>query len=153
MDQQTLCCFLNLKEASPVREDYCEPCWEQIKEEREEDPFFSYWQSRFRQIIPQVKEDPVKKDQVEILLKKYISSENPAHINLCYILAVMLERKRIIAHVDTKTEPTGKKLLIYEHNKSGETILIVDPQLKLTKIEPVQQQVKSLLDAELNQPV
>jgi len=152
-NQQTLFCFLNLEDPEPIRKDYCQNCWEQVKDQSEKIPFYSFWQTRFRQVKLIAKEDPVKKDQVEALLKKYLSSENSAHKNLCYILAVMLERKKILSHKDTTTEPDGKNLLVYEHNKTGETFLISDPHLKLTEIQGVQQQVKALLDAELNPPV
>lgn len=90
---------------------------------------------------------------VEVLIKKYLPSENPAHINLCYILAVMLERKKIFIHKDSTSKADGKKILVYENNKTEETFLIVDPQLKLAEIHGVQIQVKALLDEELkNEP-
>jgi hypothetical protein len=34
---------------------------------------------------------------------------------------------------------------VYEHRKSGETFLVVDPKLSLNEIEPVQLQVITLL--------
>ena len=40
---------------------------------------------------------------------------------------------------------------MYENNKTGETLVITDPQLKLSEIPAVQRQVKALLDAELEQ--
>ncbi len=151
-EAQTVHCFLNLQDPEGLRKDYCRSCWEETKLERAGIDFFSCWQSRYRKVIPVVKEEPVKKDQVEGMLKKYLVSQNPAHQNLCYLLAVMLERKKIITHKDTTTDPSGKKLLVYEQNKTGETFFLTDPELKLAQIAAVQQQVKLLLDEEMKQP-
>lgn len=150
-DQETVHCFLNLHDAEALRKDYCLSCWGETKLERAGIEHFSYWQTHYRKVIPITKEDPVKRDQIELMLKKYITSESPAHKNLCYILAAMLERKRIISQKDTTTDPSGQKILVYEQNKTGETFLILDPQLKLNEIGGVQQQVKALLDEEAQQ--
>lgn len=151
-DHETIHCFLNLSEREPVRKDLCRDCWEPFEQENEDVQYFSYWQTRYRKPVPVIKQDPVKRDLVEMMLKKYLQSENPAHRNLCYILAVMLERKKIIAHKDSSTEPDGTKILVYEHNKTGDTFVVADPQLKLGEIAGVQHQVKAMLDAELHPP-
>lgn len=150
-DEEVLHCLLQMEGELPLRKDYCQPCWEGLKNAPEPKPAgaFSYWQSRYRVPSPPVKVEPVKRDLVEVLLKKYLSSEKVEHRNLCYILGVMLERKKIISQKESITGPSGARLLVYEHNKTGETFVVVDPGLKLSEIPAVQFQVKALLDAEL----
>ena len=150
-DEDLLHCLLLFEAALPVRKDYCQPCWEAEKQLAAPAGTYSYWQSRCKVAPPTVKVKPVKRDLVELLLKKYLPSEASDHKNLCYILAVMLERKKVLSQKDSITGPSGGKVLVYENNKTGETFVIADPQLKLTEIPFVQQQVKALLDAELQE--
>ena len=35
--------------------------------------------------------------------------------------------------------------MVYEHRKTGDTFVLIDPQLKLTEIEPVQEEIMALL--------
>ncbi|HAM41722.1 MAG TPA: hypothetical protein DCP69_10420 [Candidatus Omnitrophica bacterium] len=56
----------------------------------------------------------------------------------------MLERKRTLKHRDT-TEQDGQKILIYEHARTGETVLVPDPRLRLDQLEAVQTEVSALL--------
>ena len=62
----------------------------------------------------------------------------------------MLERKKILRQTDTKFTDDNK-LLIYEHAKTGEVFIVLDPQLKLTEVEAVQTQVADLLGGGGNQ--
>ena len=66
------------------------------------------------------------------------------HANIRFILALMLERKRILKPVEVKEEE-GTRLHIYLHAKTGEVFVIPDPQLHLDQIEAVQTQVAGLL--------
>lgn len=71
--------------------------------------------------------------------------DDEPNIGVIYILAVMLERKRILVERDVKTCDDGSILRIYEHKKSGETFLVTEPHLQLDKLEEVQMQVVELL--------
>ena len=52
----------------------------------------------------------------------------------------MLERKRLLRPTGTRQdEETGRKLLFYEHVRTGETFVVVDPALRLDQIAEVQQ--------------
>jgi hypothetical protein len=64
--------------------------------------------------------------------------------NARYILALMLERKRLLKEVETK-EADGGLTRIYEHVKTGELFIIPDPQLRLDQMAEVQSQVAELL--------
>jgi hypothetical protein len=62
-----------------------------------------------------------------------------------YLLAVMLERKRILKEVETKRAEDGSLIRVYEHAKTGEVFIIPDPELKLDQLEEVQAEVGALL--------
>ena len=64
---------------------------------------------------------------------------------LRYLLALMLERKRILKHQETRQEE-GRNVLLYLHAKTGEAFLIPDPELHLDELEPVQAQLVQRLD-------
>jgi hypothetical protein len=57
----------------------------------------------------------------------------------------MLERKKILVEKEVQTREDRTKIRIYEHKKTGETFLVVDPELKLAEIEKVQEEVVRLL--------
>ena len=65
--------------------------------------------------------------------------------NAIYILAVMLERKRVLVERDVQIRPDGVKLRIYEHKKTNEIFTIPDPALRLDELQSVQAEVNELL--------
>jgi hypothetical protein len=62
-----------------------------------------------------------------------------------YLLAVMLERKRILKEIESKRGEDGILVRVYEHAKSGEVFVIPDPELRLDRLEQVQAEVGALL--------
>ena len=121
------------------RRDLCQACWSAT----ERTSTVSCWQGTF-QVPPPPKPEALKKEDAESLLRKFIDSKDPKHVNARYILAIMLERKRTLRHRDT-TEQDGQKILIYEHARTGETFLVPDPRLRLDQLELVQTEVSALL--------
>ena len=75
-----------------------------------------------------------------------MATNRPEHARAAYILALMLERKRLLRptgnHAD---EAAQRRLLFYEHARTGETFVVVDPALRLDQIEEVQREVADLL--------
>ena len=122
------------------REDLSERAWLEIRDSVEP---FSFWKSKF-QTSPPPAPDLLPKESVEELLRRLLQEDRPEHLNARYVLAIMLERKKILKQVDSR-ENTEERLLIYEHVKTGEVFIIVDPQLRLDQLDPVQQEVYSLM--------
>ena len=81
-----------------------------------------------------------------------IEQNDPAHTEACFILAVMLERKRVIKNKDQIRNEDGGRTLIYEHTQSGDVFTILDPALKLADLGDVQARVAELLEQGLNPP-
>jgi hypothetical protein len=122
------------------REDISEAAWLQIKDSVEP---FSFWKSKY-QSPPPPAPDPMPKESVEQLLRRLLEEDLPEHVNLRYVLAIMLERKKTLKHVDTR-EIAGEKILVYEHAKTGEVFIILDPRLRLDQLDSVQEEVYSLM--------
>jgi hypothetical protein len=87
----------------------------------------------------------IKKETAETLLRNLIEANDPAQVSVIYILAVMLERQRVMVEREIKTLENGTRVVIYEHKKTGETFAITDPQLKLTALDAVQKDIMALL--------
>jgi hypothetical protein len=126
------------------REDLSEEAWTQLRErgEKEQQPF-SFWRSKFEPPPPPAPE-PLAKQTAEDLLRRYMAEDNAHHANARYILALMLERKRLLKQIAAKDDDNGRTL-IYEHVKTGEVFVVPDPQLRLDQIEAVQNEVAALL--------
>jgi hypothetical protein len=122
------------------RRDLCSDCFTAAARAEA----LSYWQGEYRAPAPPPPE-PLQKETAETLLRKLVESTDPTHAAARYILAVMLERKRILKHRDTVQDEAGNDLLIYEHAKTGDSFTIPDPHLRLDQLAEIQEQVAGLL--------
>jgi hypothetical protein len=120
------------------REDLSEEAWRQRNENIRP---FSFWRTRYEP-TPQTA-DPLPKEDAEQLFRRLISSEKPP-ANACYVLAAMLERKRVLKQIKTEDAENGR-VLIYEHGSTGDVFIVPDPQLRLNELEQVQSEVAQLL--------
>ena len=104
-----------------------------------------FWRAKFETPPPKPPE-PLGKQTAEDLLRAYMAEQTPQHANARYILALMLERKRVLKEVETR-ETDGQLVRIYEHTKTGEVFLIPDPRLHLDQVATVQMEIADLLGA------
>ena len=101
---------------------------------------------------PRLKQkEVVPKENAESMLRRRIDENEEKSENARYILAAMLERKKILKPVDTK-EDTNSKMLFYEHYKSGEAFIVRDPLLKLNELDAIQEEVSGWLGSKENTP-
>jgi len=122
------------------RRDLCSTCYADAPR----DGVLSYWQGEYKLPPPPLPE-PIQKETAETLLRKLVESTDPARAAARYILAVMLERKRILKHRDTARDKDGSELLVYEHAHTGESFTIPDPHLRLDQLAQVQQEITAVL--------
>lgn len=121
----------------------CHPeCWKAA--ERDWTPF-SQWDGVYFAPVREERKEPLKKEDAGELLRHLITLEDPAMKNVVYVLAVMLERSKILVERDRKEQKDGTILRIYEDRKNGDTFVILDPRLRLENLSEVQQQVVALL--------
>jgi hypothetical protein len=123
-----------------VRVDLCADAWKARNENIEP---LSAWQTEFVPPPPPAPE-ALKKDDAESLLRRLVTENVPSTRNARYILALMLERKKVVRQIERQKQE-GVSILVYEHIPSGEVWLIEDPGLKLGELSAVQDEVAHLL--------
>ncbi len=142
VDRRPCVSVLREAEGGYERLDCHTACWREAP--RDWEPF-SFWEGEYAAPAPvQPRDEPVKKETAEGLLRRLITLEDPAMQNVVYVLAVMLERGRQLVERDAKPHEGGI-LRVYEHKKSGDTFVVFDPRLRLDQLGEVQQQVLALL--------
>jgi hypothetical protein len=150
-DQEPYHTVLFEDQAAYVRRDLCGPCWGQEDERlRASTPQpISHWQGVYEQPAPP--SELIRKETAETLLHKLIELGDPRYLAAMFILAVMLERKRLLK-VKDQVRRDGRKTLIYEQPKTGEVLAITDPDLSMDQLEEVQRDVSRLLEHGLPEP-
>ncbi|MCX7590828.1 MAG: hypothetical protein N2255_04285 [Kiritimatiellae bacterium] len=123
------------------RTDFCAACWARLSGNVS---VHSKWRGVFREPPPKPVE-PVQKETVETLLRRLVEKGDEEKGAVVYILAVMLERKRVLVERDVRKEASGRLVRVYEHRKTGETFVICDPCLQFGQLEEVQQEVAEML--------
>jgi len=133
------------------RMDVCDTCWKNQFTEgaRERKGFVSHWQGIFE--VPPPVVDPIQKETAETLLRKIIELNDPNYAPAAYILAVMLERKRMLK-VKEQFKREGQRIFVYEQPKTGDVFTVADPDLHLNQLEKVQHDVAHLLEHGLSVP-
>jgi hypothetical protein len=133
------------------RSDVCPACWQKQFSDgaRERKGFVSYWHGIYN--APAPVPEAIRRDTAESLLRKLIEQNDPKYIPAGYILAVMLERKRLLK-VKEQLVRDDRRVFIYEQPGTGDIFTIVDPALQLNQLEQVQRDVAALLEHGLNPP-
>jgi hypothetical protein len=127
------------------RLDVCPACWDAQYSQgaRERKGFVSYWQGNYE--APPPAGDAIHQDTAESLLRKLIEANDPQYAPAAYILAVMLERRRLLK-VKEQLEPAGRRVFVYEQPGTGDLFTIADPNLRLDQLDAVQRDVALLLE-------
>jgi len=151
-DQEGYHTLLFDEKAEFRRSDICQGCWQTQYSHgvRDRKGFVSYWHGIYE--APQAPVEPIQRETAESLLRKLIEENDPRFIPAGYILAVMLERKRVLK-VKEQLVRDGRRVFIYEQPRTGDLFTIIDPNLQLNQLEHVQQDVAALLEHGLNPPM
>lgn len=133
-----------------ARIDVCPGCWQTQYSQgaNERKGFVSQWQGVYH-APPPPDADPIQKETAETLLRKLVETKDTKFANACYILAAMLERKRLLK-VQSQFRENGRRVFVYEHAKTGDVFTIADPGLQLDQLEAVQHEVALLLERGLD---
>jgi post-segregation antitoxin (ccd killing protein) len=144
-DKQPYHTLLFSTKAGHERRDVCRACWPEEKNQAasEKNQVISQWQGVYE--APPPPTAVIRKDTAEGILFKLAELNDPQYLAPMFILAVMLERKRLLK-VKDQVKQDGKRLLIYEKPKSGEVLAITDPELSMDQLEAVQREVSRLLE-------
>lgn len=125
-----------------LRKDFTAEAWNQRTEEDEKP--FSQWHTKFRPTPVDDTAPAVTKQSAEELLRTLVEEDQEHTENTRYILAVMLERQKLLRETDTQST-SGGILRIYEHRKTGEVYIVKDPNIPLDQVEEIQEEVIQLL--------
>ena len=133
-----------LREVKDGYERYdCHPeCWK--ASERDWEPF-SQWDGVYFAPVKEEKKEALKKEDAGEILRQLVTLDDPAMKNVIYVLAVMLERSKILVERDAKELEDGTIRRVYEDRKQGDTFVILDPRIRLENLAEVQGQVVALL--------
>jgi len=128
------------------RVDLCDACWEANYAEgaNHRKGFISHWQGTY-EAPPENPPDIIERNTAETLLRKLLNTNEERWREASYILAVMLERKRLLK-VKEQLQEDKQRIFIYEQPASGDLFTIPDPDLKLEELEQVQIEVAALLE-------
>ena len=141
-DREALMSRLSFRPDGYVREDFCAACWP--GRSAGTGGAVSAWAALW--LAPEKKApEALKKETAESLLREMMETDDPSKRNVIFILAVMLERRRILLEKEVQLQPDGQKIRVYEHKQTGESFVVPDPQLRLKEIESVQREVMELL--------
>jgi hypothetical protein len=124
-----------------VRRDVCAEAWAQEVEQRKP---VAAWKTIYSRVLAEAKPEITPKESAQALLQRFIEEGDPRTENARYILALMLERKRQL-HQTAEKEIDGAKMLFYENRKTGEIFIVRDPELKLSEMADMQEEVATLL--------
>jgi hypothetical protein len=122
------------------REDLSEEAWTQRNENIRP---FSFWKTRYEP-PPAAPAEALAKENAEEIFRRLLAQNDPANANACYVLAVMLERKRVLKPIKADRND-DRPVLIYEHGKSGDVFIVPEVRLRLDELEHVQNEVSQLL--------
>jgi hypothetical protein len=150
-DQEHYHTLLFDEKATFRRLDVCQACWQKQFSEggRDRKGFISYWSGVYEAPVP--RPEAIQKETAESLLRKIIELNDPQYIPAGYILAAMLERKRLLK-IKEELVREGQRIFIYEQPRTGDLFTIIDPNLQLNQLEVVQHDVAALLEHGFNPP-
>ncbi|BCU75576.1 hypothetical protein [Luteolibacter sp. LG18] len=126
-----------------VRKDFNVDAWK-TRGEDDEKPF-SFWKAVYHAPVSEDKTPVMHKENPEELLRRLVDEDEDHTENVRYILAVMLERQKLLRETDTQRLPTGI-LRVYEHRKNGDVYIIKDPNIPLSQVDQVQEEIILLLE-------
>ena len=95
-----------------LRRDYTTEGWKIFLQSAP--PPFSFWRTKFAAPTGSDAPDPIEKLSAEELLQRLVEEDEDHTENARFILAVMLERQKLLRETDHQRTPTGI-LRVYEH--------------------------------------
>ena len=132
-----------------IRRDVSAEAW---KEELAERKPIAAWRAPYEPPeSAKAKPEVTTRESAETLLRRLIEEDQSYTHNARYILALMLERKKLLVPKEIQETEQGR-VVIYEHRKSGEVYILRDPELTLREIDAVQEEVATLLGFEVPPP-
>lgn len=135
--------FPDLESSGYLRRDYCIAGWKNQLESPEKP--FSFWRTIYTAPTNNDAQHAAEKLSAEEILRRLVEEDEDHTENTRFILAVMLERQKLLRETDSQRTPNGI-IRVYEQRKSGEIYIVKDPDIPLSQVEAVQNEVIILLE-------
>ncbi len=103
----------------------------------------SHWRGEYHAPVAGPPE-AIGRDDAEGLLRRILELRDESYAAAAFVLAAMLERKRVLK-VRSEVREGNRRVFVYEHHRSGDILAVADPHLKLDQLLSVQRQVADLL--------
>lgn len=103
----------------------------------------SHWRGEYHAPVAAPPE-AIGRDDAEGLLRRILELRDESYAAAAFVLAAMLERKRVLK-VRSEVREGHRRVFVYEHHRSGDILAVADPDLKLDQLLSVQRQVAHLL--------
>lgn len=127
------------------RHDFCHACWAGRDGLPDPGSVVSHWTGTYEP-PPAAPPEPFRRESAESLLLRLMDLRDERYSPACFILAAMLERKRVL-RVKSQIRESGKRYFVYEHTATGDALTILDPNLQLDQLEAVQRDVAALMES------
>lgn len=99
----------------------------------------SNWKSRF-QPGPEPESETVDKQDAESELRRLLDKGSPESAKLCRLLALLLERKRILKLRERIDQP-DRRLLVFEHTDTQESFIVPDVDFSLAELDGLRDEI------------
>jgi len=137
-DEEWFYTVLNDKIEGVQRQDCSTEAWEQFQHSPDE---LSFWRSQFKASPPAAAE-AVGKEDAESELRRLLSEPKAADVKVCFLLALLLERKRILKARERYARD-GQKYVLYEHMGTQETFIVPEVEFKLADLDSLREELNS----------
>jgi len=107
----------------------------------------SSWKSQFKP-KPGPEEETVGKQDAESELRRLLEKGEESTASLCRILALLLERKRMLK-LRERIVQDGRSLLVYEHTDTQESFIVPDVDFKLSELDSLREEILENTESKL----
>jgi hypothetical protein len=129
------------------REDVSREAWAEVRKDKDAMAGVTFWRSKFEPPPPVVPETVNRADAESHLRRLLAEGPPPEKANVAYLLAALLERKRILKPVAAPLGEATSSMRVtpYEHTKTGEMFLVPEAPPTLDQLDAVQLELTAML--------
>ncbi|MFG0318789.1 MAG: hypothetical protein ACF8XB_16065 [Planctomycetota bacterium JB042] len=135
-----------LEEEEPARRDFCVACFD--GRERDPEREFAFWKTR--RTVGGPERRPVDFNTLRELFFRMAESHAGEYRKLCYLLGLVLLRKRVVKLEEFVTEQ-GRDYLVVTTKSRPEPLRLEAPELVPAEFEELRDKLKALLDVDLEE--